>query len=568
MQIEDIDDHTKAMRNAIGSDCPQGGMNFQKSGYKKPKWKGRRKATIVRVGIFFLAYIFIFVGVTYFSGTDTGKTTYTFLKDTSSRVKRSLGYQSYSQTNVTFVTRVNSRHLLELNCTPRAIDEFPGDFFSDEIKNQGGIVVHFLISFYLFGALAIVCDDFFVPSLEQISDKLGLQPDVAGATFMAAGSSAPELFTSIIGVFISKNDVGLSTIVGSAIFNILCIISICGLFAGMVIHLTWWPLFRDTSFYALSVCALIIVINDGLVYWYEGMIFILMYIIYILLMYFNRGLEAYFVAKVAGWRRHKAPSVREENAETQALLNSKESLSTDSMKYGEAECSFGGGSTKESGTEDNIEEFESPLTFPDTWFKRITWIIMLPMNLAFVATIPDCRRPGCWQKLFPFTFTLSIAWIAVCSYIMVWMVTIIGDTLGIPDTVMGLTLLAAGTSVPDALAGIFVARDGYGDMAVSNAVGSNVFDILVCLGLPWLLKTTAVNYGSVVDINSSGLVYTAIMLLSTVVILFGMMLIVGWKLNKKIGIFFFLIYVIVTVFACLYELNIFGEFNPPSCPKI
>lgn len=40
-----------------------------------------------------------------------------------------------------------------------------------------------------------------------------------------------------------------------------------------------------------------------------------------------------------------------------------------------------------------------------------------------------------------------------------------------------------------------------GDMAVSNSIGSNVFDILVGLGLPWALKTLAINYGSDVSIT-------------------------------------------------------------------
>ena len=57
--------------------------------------------------------------------------------------------------------------------------------------------------------------------------QLGISPDVAGATFMAAGGSAPELFTSIIGVFIAKSDVGIGTIVGSAVFNILFVIAAC-----------------------------------------------------------------------------------------------------------------------------------------------------------------------------------------------------------------------------------------------------------------------------------------------------------------------------------------------------
>ncbi|CAF1154442.1 unnamed protein product [Brachionus calyciflorus] len=63
---------------------------------------------------------------------------------------------------------------------------------------------------------------------------LKLKEDVAGATFMAAGTSAPELFTSLIGVIFAKSDIGTGTIVGSAIFNVLFIIAICALSAKSV----------------------------------------------------------------------------------------------------------------------------------------------------------------------------------------------------------------------------------------------------------------------------------------------------------------------------------------------
>ena len=64
----------------------------------------------------------------------------------------------------------------------------------------------------------------------------------------------------------------------------------------------------------------------------------------------------------------------------------------------------------------------------------------------------------------------------------------LGCLLGVNSFLMGLVVLAAGTSVPDALASISVAKDGFGGMAVSNAIGSNVFDILLgahaaCCGL-------------------------------------------------------------------------------------
>ena len=84
------------------------------------------------------------------------------------------------------------------------------------------------------------------------------------------------------------------------------------------------------------------------------------------------------------------------------------------------------------------------------------------------------------------------------------MITVIGFTLGIPDTVMGLTFIAAGVSVPDALSGIAVVKEGHGDMAVSNALGSNGFDILVCLGLPWFLDTAIVNPDEYVKVTSKG----------------------------------------------------------------
>ena len=57
---------------------------------------------------------------------------------------------------------------------------------------------------FFFAGLTIVCDDYFVPSLTRVSDALCLSSDVAGATLMAAGSSAPELATSVIAVFVSR----------------------------------------------------------------------------------------------------------------------------------------------------------------------------------------------------------------------------------------------------------------------------------------------------------------------------------------------------------------------------
>ncbi|KAH8060583.1 calcium, potassium:sodium antiporter [Aureococcus anophagefferens] len=78
---------------------------------------------------------------------------------------------------------------------------------------------------WMFLGLAFVCDVYLEASLEGICTGLKLSNDVAGATFMAAGGSAPELCTSFIGVFVERSDIGFGTIVGSAVFNVLFVIA-------------------------------------------------------------------------------------------------------------------------------------------------------------------------------------------------------------------------------------------------------------------------------------------------------------------------------------------------------
>mmetsp|Transcript_93232 Transcript_93232/g.266539 ORF Transcript_93232/g.266539 Transcript_93232/m.266539 type:complete len:88 (+) Transcript_93232:2128-2391(+) len=60
--------------------------------------------------------------------------------------------------------------------------------------------------------------------------------------------------------------------------------------------------------------------------------------------------------------------------------------------------------------------------------------------------------------------------------------------LDVDPIVVALVVLATGTSIPDAIGSMVAAKNGEANMAISNAVGSNVFDILLGLGLPWVLS--------------------------------------------------------------------------------
>ena len=134
------------------------------------------------------------------------------------------------------------------------------------------------------------------------------------------------------------------------------------------------------------------------------------------------------------------------------------------------------------------------------FLSYVYYVLLLPLVVTLAFTVPDVRRPGMGKYCF-LGFFLAIVWIGVYSYFMVEWATIVGATIGIPDIIMGLTFLAAGTSVPDLLSSVIVARRGEGDMAVSSSIGSNIFDILVGLPIPWILYTAWPTTPSTVSVS-------------------------------------------------------------------
>jgi len=184
-------------------------------------------------------------------------------------------------------------HGLQLPAASRRLESLKiPNAFTDEQMKQGAVILHILCLLYMFVGIAIICDDYFVPALEVLVERWQLSEDVAGATFMAAGGSAPEFATSLLGVFVFESDVGFGTIIGSAVFNILFVIGLCAYFSGFKeLQLTWFPLVRDSSFYILSLGVLMAVIYDREVAWYDAVIMTLLYVVYVLLMVKNEKIK-------------------------------------------------------------------------------------------------------------------------------------------------------------------------------------------------------------------------------------------------------------------------------------
>ncbi|XP_044746254.1 sodium/potassium/calcium exchanger Nckx30C isoform X5 [Coccinella septempunctata] len=546
---------------------------------------------------------------------------------------------------------------------------FPPDLFTLEQRKNGAILLHILGVVYMFVALAIVCDEFFVPALDVIIEKLDIQDDVAGATFMAAGGSAPELFTSVIGVFVSFDDVGIGTIVGSAVFNILFVIGMCAIFSKTVLTLTWWPLFRDCFFYSMSLIALIIFFRDSFIQWYEALVLFMFYILYVGFMKWNQPMERLvkrIIYKNKVTRVRSTDQLMPTSASVSVILDSSQSqhgtvatssetsvgtqpggsvtsrtasdcnqpVSSSSGQHTGAKFRHGllqlmihtidplhdgqyAGKVDEKATQlhaiaslkvlldatkpqngaatstasnhlsstssskqetalapgnladipngvagsltDSLDAVGEPeeeppeamdMGWPSGARKRITYVILAPIVFPLWLTLPDTRSPR-GKKWFPVTFIGSIVWIAAYSYLMVWWANMVGHTIEIPPEVMGLTFLAAGTSIPDLITSVIVARKGFGDMAVSSSVGSNIFDVTVGLPVPWLLF--AIIYGKPVEVNSVGMVCSITILFMMLIFVIISIACFRWKMNRGLGFTMFLLYFVFVAVSLMFE---------------
>lgn len=190
------------------------------------------------------------------------------------------------------------------------------------------------------------------------------------------------------------------------------------------------------------------------------------------------------------------------------------------------------------------------------------------------------------------------------AYLLVWLVVVVGYTLHIRDSIMGLTVLAFGSSIEEIFSAIVMTRRGHPEMAIAGSIGSNVFDILMGLGIPWLFRNimrfinqpTPLETGSIigdptltgipsssgsilnndisttnnnlpyyVEIHSRGLVYSTIVLFVALITFLITFFINRCRLTKIYGIFLIVVWLSVVTLMCLFELNIFGIVHAEPC---
>lgn len=300
--------------------------------------------------------------------------------------------------------------------------------------------------------------DWFVDGAAGIAAKLKVSTFVIGLTIVALGTSAPEAATSIVGAIQGKGDIIIGNVLGSNIINILLILGISALIAQIPVEKSS-RLIEIPFLIFISALFILFGILGSTFVWWEGLILIALY--------------AAFMAYTIIMAKRTQP----------ALLESATAVSAAEAQDVQAErvlTGFSGFMQKASLRYEELKE--------KVWFL----IILTVVGLALVVLGAD---------------------------LVVDAATFIAGKMGIPDMVIGLTVVAFGTSLPELVTSVSAAKKGDMGIATGNIIGSNLANLLLVGGLGFVASgATAIN----VDAKSF-IIDCSVSILATVVLwLFSM----------------------------------------------
>ncbi len=291
--------------------------------------------------------------------------------------------------------------------------------------------------------------DAFVTASEFVGRNLS--DGVRGATINAVASSMPEVFTSLFFLFILKDASGFSggigTTAGSAIFNGMVIpaVSIIAVISvGVVreIKISRKVMMRDGIALIITEIIFLILISGNRLDWYHGFILMMVYIVYI----------TYMISGMI--RKQKKDEFQKESADSEIFHDEERqniSLSKAIFTLDLERIFLGKGRINASSA----------------W----SLLIFATLSIAFVC----------------YFLVVACEWLGEDQYHVPYLGTF--DGLGIPVMFVALILAAAASSFPDTVISMKDAQKGKYDDAISNALGSNIFDVCFALGFPLFIFT-------------------------------------------------------------------------------
>eukprot|EP00977_Amphora_coffeiformis_P006802 scaffold1488_cov141-Amphora_coffeaeformis.AAC.11 len=214
----------------------------------------------------------------------------------------------------------------------------------------------------------------------------------------------------------------------------------------------------------------------------------------------------------------------------------------------------------ESEARENFEgeSEESMIAFPadGSSLAMIMFVLLFPLRWLMHMTVPDVRTvdhhgvPKATLGNAWIAIGMCLVWLVVGSYAMVASLESLAALMNIPDAVVGVTVSAAGTSLPNYVASAVAARNGLGNCAVSNAFGSNTFNIMIGLGLPWVIYTSfGTSFKPYHGLRDEGIGESVVIMGSVCLLFLVLMIPSGFVLHKWHGWVFIVIYVAYLAYA-------------------
>lgn len=275
--------------------------------------------------------------------------------------------------------------------------------------------------------LLVKGSDYFVKSASLIAKKLGVSEFVIGLTLVAIGTSIPELASSVAASLADSSGIVIGNVVGSNIANIALIVGCAALLS--VVKTSSEMLKRDGYIMVFTAVLLFIIVLDLQLSQFEAIILLLFYVAYVFFLFEDKTQyegKFYFKEFISYFVKFKYVKSINQRIKKQTNGNFSEKEATD------------------KSSENDI-------------YKDI-----LTISLSAIAIIIGARY-----------FVGEAIYFA--------------QLFQVPDSFIGTTLVAVGTSLPELMVTVAAARNGYGDIAIGNVIGSNITNILLILGISALI---------------------------------------------------------------------------------
>lgn len=287
--------------------------------------------------------------------------------------------------------------------------------------------------------------DWLTDGAVNIATRFGVSQMVIGLTIVAMGTSMPEFCVSMVSALKGTPDLAVGNVVGSNTLNTLLIVGCSALVAPIMVKRS--SVKRDIPFAVVASLLMLLFCLDGAIGRVDAAV-----------LFAGFCLFMFVTLKYAKTTEEHAAAVATSGAAMATAAAASTSVSeTSTSQTSPSEAS----SSETSAPEASSSETSAPEASQASGTSMLKAVVMLVVGLL-------CLIAG--------------------SNMFVDNASFVASSLGVSDAVIGLTIVAGGTSLPELATSMVSAKKGNSDIAIGNVIGSNVFNILMIIGITGLVK--------------------------------------------------------------------------------